>query len=49
MQDLEDAKDKVLRAERRSMLISNEEKEVIAYTRGPYDTGHPYGPTQSTR
>ncbi len=37
MQDLEDAKDKVLMGpERRSMLISNEEKEVIAY----HEAGH---------
>ena len=37
MIDLEDAKDKVLMGpERRSMLISNEEKEIIAY----HESGH---------
>jgi cell division protease FtsH len=37
MQDMEEAKDKVLMGpERRSMIISNEEKEVIAY----HEAGH---------
>jgi cell division protease FtsH len=37
MQDMEDAKDKVLMGpERRSMIISNEEKEIIAF----HESGH---------